>query len=199
MLKLLPAAIIFFGSYCPLFLIILAQSMPLPEISFPCGIRWGEIPEIHFRMGRLPRLPLILCGSSFLCVFLTYWFLQKQRLSLSVEILESKPMATELMGYVLPYVVSFMGMDFSDQRKVAGFVIFLAWMFVLTYRSGQVLMNPALIVFGYRLHEVRYKFIGDDRKTLTTAALHKGRNKFVIGPANAKDIENILIVKERAD
>lgn len=199
MLKLPPAMIIFFGSYCPLFLIILAQSMPLPEIGFPCGFRWGEFPEINFRMERLPLLPLALCGLSFTCVFLTFWFLQKQRLSLSVEILESKPIATELMGYVLPYVVSFMGMDFSDQRKVVGFVIFLAWMFVLTYRSGQVLMNPALIVFGYRLHEVRYQFIGDDSRTFTTAALHKGRNKFVIGPANANDIENILIVKERAD
>lgn len=199
MLKLLPAAMIFFGSYCPLFLIILAQGMPFPEISFPCGFNWEEIPEIDFRMDRPPLLPLILCGSSLVCVLLTFWFLQKQGLSLSVEILESKPMATELMGYVLPYVVSFMGMDFSDQRKVVGFVIFLSWMFVLTYRSGQVLMNPALIVFGYRLHEVRYQFTGDNEKTFTTAALHKGRNKFVIGSATAKDIENILIVKERAD
>jgi hypothetical protein len=196
-LRLFPAVIIFFGSYCPLFLIILAQGMPLPEISFPCGVHWGQFPEINIRMGALPSLPFILFLLSFICVVLTFWFLQKQKLSLSVEILDSKPMATELMSYALPYVVSFMGLDFSDQSEFIGFVIFLAWMFVLIFRSGQILMNPALIIFGYRLHEVRYQFIGDDSATYTTSALHRGRNKFVIGKASAKDIENMLIVKER--
>jgi len=133
---------------------------------------------------------------SILSVIGTHFFLKKQNLSQSVEITASKPMATELMNYVLPYVVSFMGIDFSDERKLIGFIIFLGWMFVLTYKSGQILMNPVLILFGYRLHEVNYHFIGDSSRTLTTAALHHGRNKFLLGQANARDIENILIVRE---
>ncbi len=199
MLRLVPASIIFFGSYCPLFFIVLVQSMPVPELTFPCGMSWERFPVVHMDWGEVPVLQLVLLAVSFGCVLLTYGFLRVQNLNLSVEILSSKPMATELMGYVLPYVVSFMGLDFNDERKFIGFVVFLSWMFVLTYRSGQVLMNPALIVFGYRLHEVTYKFIGSNDKVFTTAALHRGRNKFVLGRAQAKDIENMLIVREKED
>ena len=33
-------------------------------------------------------------------------------------------------------------------------------------KSGQILMNPVLILFGYRLHEVEYHFIGNNYENL---------------------------------
>ncbi|TDE34821.1 hypothetical protein [Antarcticimicrobium sediminis] len=198
MLKVLPAAIIFLGSYLPLFLILLAQTFPAPEITFPCGFSLRDLPltKIIFD-APLPLVHLSLSTASFISVCGTYFFLEGQNLNQSIKVTSSKPMATELMNYVLPYVVSFMGIDFYDERKFIGFIIFLGWMFILTYRSGQILMNPVLILFGYRLHEIKYHFIGNPKEIHTTAALHKGKKKFIHGRANARDIENILIVKER--
>ena len=56
-----------------------------------------------------------------------------------------------------------MSIDYRDMPKFAGLVIFLAWMFWITYKSGQILLNPLLIVFGWRLYELKYHFTADTR------------------------------------
>ena len=38
------------------------------------------------------------------------------------------------MNYTLPYVVSFMSIEYHDTGKFVGLIIFLAWMFWITYR-----------------------------------------------------------------
>jgi len=195
--KLIPALAIFFGSYFPLFLILLAQGIDWPIIDFPCEFDWTTWPEIRITDWRVPTFPVLFSFVSLFCVGGTLYFLRNRRLGLSIEVTSSKPMASELMGYVLPYVVSFMGLDFSDTGRVIGFVIFLGWLFILTYRSGQILMNPALIVFGYRLHEIEYYYIGAPDTSYTSATLHKGSAKFVLGPHNAQEIENIIIIREK--
>ncbi len=199
MLKLIPALAIFFGSYFPLFLILLAQGIEWPTVGFPCGLEWPIWPEIKLINWKMPAIPVLLSFISFLCVLGTLYLLKSRRLGLSIEVTSSKPMASELMGYVLPYVVSFMGVDFSDSGRTIGFAIFLCWLFVLTHRSGQILMNPALIIFGYRLHEIEYFYIGTPEKLYTSATLHKGRAKFVHGPHNAQEIENMIIICEKDD
>lgn len=62
------------------------------------------------------------------------------------------------MNYVLPYVVSFMSLDFKDTNKFFGFLVFLSWLFLITFRSGQIILNPLLIVFGWNLYEIKYKY-----------------------------------------
>ena len=197
MLKIFPSLLIFIGSYFPLFLILVAQGIAWPKMDIPCGFSYQVFPEILVTGGRIP-LPLVFLSLiSFLCLVATFFLLAKRRLGHSIKINSSKPIASELMGYVLPYVVSFMGMDFSDTGRVAGFTIFLVWMFVLTFRSGQILMNPALIIFGYRLHEIQYCYVGDAEKIYTSTALNRGSGKFTLGFYNAQDLENIMIIKEQ--
>ena len=65
------------------------------------------------------------------------------------------------MNYTLPYVVSFMSIGYQETGKLVGLTIFLAWMFWITYKSGQVILNPVLAVFGWRLYEIQYVFPGD--------------------------------------
>jgi len=197
MFKLIPALAIFFGSYFPLFLILVAQGTEWPTVNFPCGLGWSIWPEIKLTGWRVPAFPVLFSLISLFCVVGTLYFLKNRRLGLSIEITSSKPMASELMGYVLPYVVSFMGLDFSDTGRVIGFAIFLGWLFILTYRSGQILMNPALIIFGYRLHEIEYFYTGTPAKSYTSATLHKGSAKFVLGPHSAQEIENMIIIREK--
>ena len=65
------------------------------------------------------------------------------------------------MSYTLPYVVAFMSIGYQETGKFAGLSIFLVWMFWITHKAGQILLNPLLTVFGWRLYEVKYAFAGD--------------------------------------
>lgn len=80
-----------------------------------------------------------------------------------LAIKEAKPAPNDLINYVFPYVVSFMGLDLGSSGKLCGFLVFLGWMFLITYRSGQILMNPLLIAAGWQLHEVTVRIGGSDR------------------------------------
>lgn len=70
-------------------------------------------------------------------------------------------MPADLMNYVLPYVVSFMSLDYSETSKFLGFFIFLAWIFWITYKSGQVVLNPVLVAFEWKYYEIKYRYEGD--------------------------------------
>lgn len=89
-----------------------------------------------------------------------------------IDISEVKHVPAELMSYTLPYVVSFMSLEYQETGKFVGLIIFLFWIFLITYRSGQLILNPLLVVLGWRLYEVKYRFPGDT-KTYTGKALSK--------------------------
>jgi hypothetical protein len=57
-----------------------------------------------------------------------------------------------------------MGMDYRDPGKIAGFTIFMFWMFWITHKSGKIIFNPVLIVFNWRLYEISYSVASSERK-----------------------------------
>ena len=64
---------------------------------------------------------------------------------------ESKHVPADLINYVIPYVVSFMSLDYEQTPKLFGFAVFLIWIFWITYKSGQIALNPVLAVLGLSL------------------------------------------------
>ena len=70
-----------------------------------------------------------------------------------------------------------MGVDYGSLGKIAGLVAFLAWLFLITYKAGQIIMNPILLVFEWNLYEVR---ISINRHERTTKVLSKG----ILPPGN---------------
>tara|TARA_R110001606_G_C15398475_1_gene652547 strand:- start:6662 stop:7030 length:369 start_codon:yes stop_codon:yes gene_type:complete len=82
---------------------------------------------------------------------------------------EAKTVPNDLINYVFPYVVSFMGLDLSSDGRFYGFLVFLVWMFIITYRSGQILMNPILLALGWQLHELEVVTSGKDRSVIALA------------------------------
>jgi len=52
-----------------------------------------------------------------------------------------------------------MGLDFASPSKIVGFAVFFVLIFWITYRSGQIVMNPILAVFGWKLFEIKYNFL----------------------------------------
>ena len=97
----------------------------------------------------------------FLSLILTVAILRLTKQKRRIEIVKTKYIPTELMNYTLPYVVSFMGVGYVEESKFIGMIVFLTWLFWITYKSGQLIMNPILIVLNWRLYDVTFKHDGE--------------------------------------
>jgi hypothetical protein len=83
-----------------------------------------------------------------------------------------------------------MGITYGEPQKLLGFGVFLIWMFAITYKSGQILMNPLLLILGWRLYEATLVINGieKDVRILKQGALHPGA-------ASAQTIQDFYIIK----
>jgi hypothetical protein len=171
-IRLFISAVIFLGSYLPLSVILLAQDFDYELIGH--GLCWNiggtcTVPLAH------PKLALTIFGLCLLSFGLSLLALSLSRPSTPIKIKEAKYIPAELMSYILPYVVAFMGIGYDETGKLIGLAIFLVWMFWITHQSGQILLNPVLAVLGWRLYEIKYAFPGDPQeKEYLDRSLAKG-------------------------
>lgn len=159
-IKIFPAILLFMASYFPLSLILLLQDVSEASWDSPfcrslstCGL-----PVL---MNATRSLSLFM-----ICLVSLVFFIAVMKMIPAdhyLTVTEAKPAPNDLINYVFPYVVSFMGLDLGSSGKLCGFLVFLGWMFLITYRSGQILMNPLLIAAGWQLHEVTVRIGGSDR------------------------------------
>ena len=156
--NVIPSILLFLGSYFPLTIILMLQDIEDTYWSTTsCTV--GDIRKYEFHCS-LPTLqhPAI-CASiitiTLISLILLYVYLKKVTPRSIVVIEEIKSVPNDLVNYVFPYVVSFMGITLGDTGKLMGALLFLCFMFILTYRSGEVVMNPILLIFGWRIYEVK--------------------------------------------
>ena len=161
-MRLIPALILFLGSYFPLSLILLIQDIkesswqaPLCRLSAEYSCFLPELTNPWRAFGLL-----LICAAS-----LVAFMVMMKRLSAysSLDVVDSKSVPNDLINYVFPYVVSFMGLDLGVDGKFYGFMLFIILMFIITYRSGQILMNPFLLVSGWQLYELNIVTEGHKR------------------------------------
>lgn len=164
---------IYIGSYLPLGLVLLVQDVD------PGAAKAGLCtPSVWSAQGcRLPLLhPWWSMGTvaiGVVCLLATLWLLGAVSTPRRIRVVEAKHIPADLINYAMPYIVSFMGLDFASTAKLAGFAVFFLWIFWITYRSGQIVMNPILIVFGWRLFEIKYSYL-QSADALIGRALFKG-------------------------
>lgn len=105
-------------------------------------------------------------------VSLVAFMVMMKRLSAysSLDVVDSKSVPNDLINYVFPYVVSFMGLDLGVDGKFYGFMLFIILMFIITYRSGQILMNPFA---GFRLAAVRVEYRDGRAQALRQGAFQR--------------------------
>lgn len=188
--RLMSAAILFIGSYFPLALILLVQDIPKKFLNaVPCN--WGNHATCTFQVLEHPFLAVggaLITGVSLL---FTHWGLGKVKLRFDVEVLESKSIPNDLINYVFPYVVSFMGLNYEDTGKMLGFLVFLMALFTITYRSGQIVMNPFLIIFGWRIFEAKI-LVGHSKEPRITRVLKRGR--LLPGKQKAEEVQDFYFM-----
>lgn len=189
--RFIASLIVFLGSYFPLSLILLAQDYRFELINAPiCWPIDGAKCVSPLKNG---TLPLVLFGVCLSCLLLSILGLATIKPKVPVDIRDAKYIPSEFMAYTLPYVVSFMSLEYQDTGKLVGLLIFLGWMFVITHRSGQLVLNPLLIVFGWRLYEVTYCYPGNGLARTGWAL-----SKDTIEPNTRTDVatvQDIMIIK----
>lgn len=157
--RFLASLIIFIGSYLPLGLILLAQDFRYELLAAPvCWPLDGATCVLPLRNGVFPVAIFTTC---VVCFLISLGALAVVHPKNPIDVIEVKHVPAELMSYTLPYVVTFMSLEYQETGKFVGLTIFLAWMFLITYRSGQLILNPFLAVFGWRLYEIKYRFPSD--------------------------------------
>lgn len=177
----------FIGSYFPLAIILALQE--IKQKSWKAGIclTWGNctLPSSNH-----PYLSLGGIAVTFICLLLGVWVLKKIRCTYPVHILESKAISSELISYTIPYIISFMGADYSSVGKISGLLVFLVLLFWLTYCAGQTIMNPVLMLFGWDLYEVKATL---NNQTRIIKVLSKGN--LVPGECHLGEIQGNYICK----
>lgn len=190
-LRVFIAFVIFLGSYLPLSLILLAQDYDYTFLNTKVCLKfWENGCSLPFKNPGIAVGLFLVC---VICFFITIGCLALVRPKHKVQIKEFNYIPTDLMNYTLPYIVSFMNIDYHEPGKFVGLVIFLGWMFWITYKSGQIILNPILIILGWRLYEVSYVFLGGG-ESLKGYFLVKGRLE--VGKIYRQvPIHDILVVK----
>jgi hypothetical protein len=170
--RLWAAITIFSSSYFPLSLVLMIQDINSEAVGhvtsekiqallkmFPSD-PVGMLEAIFFGVVRLLHNPSVSLSIMLVCL-LSIFILRRAMNTLSggenIKVVKSLKNPTDLMNYTVPYMVAFIGVDLGDWPKVAGFFCFMLFMFILTYKSKQLFMNPILAVLGYSLYDVDYE------------------------------------------
>lgn len=190
---LFPGFLIFLGSYLPLAIILAVQDIPAKWWSRPlCSVtsfRAGECQFIPFDNPTLSITFLVFAGGATLLAKMS---LQKIRYPFLVEVKRLKETPNEIINYTFPYVVSFMGIAYGEPQKLIGFGVFLLWMFAITLKSGQILMNPLLLIFGWKLYEATIVINGVEKDV---RVLKHG--KLEVGQKMGQTVQDFYVLRDK--
>jgi len=177
-LNVLPAILLFLGSYFPLSVILLVQDVPEATWQLPICRFWQSADQCSFPLPQHLGVAITLVVVSLISLFCFLAVLNKFGGMHDMKVEDSKTIPNDLINYVFPYVVSFMGLDLGSTGKMLGFALFLLWMFLISYRSGQILMNPLLLVAGWQLYEIQADIQGKKKnlRALSKDAVKQGQH-----------------------
>ncbi|MBS0368915.1 MAG: hypothetical protein JSS57_06930 [Proteobacteria bacterium] len=151
---LIPGLLIFLGSYFPLAIILAMQDISAQWWARPfCTTTSLKASECLFVPFDNPVLSISFLAVTAAATLLAKSSLLRIRCPFLIDVKRMKATPNEIINYTFPYVVSFMGIAYGDPQKLIGFGVFLLWMFAITLKSGQILMNPLLLIFGWKLYE----------------------------------------------
>jgi hypothetical protein len=80
--------------------------------------------------------------------------------------------SADMFTYTIPYMMSFYKFDLGDWKLLLCLAIFLSLMFVLSYRTQNVFVNPVLALAGYGLYDCQFKDGTQERQGLLLSKQH---------------------------
>lgn len=189
----LSAFIVFLGSYLPLALILAVQDISFSWWAQPiCNYR--DIESCIFNPFSNSELAVGFLIITMLAIMIANITLNKISFPHPATIKKSKSIPNDIINYVFPYVVSFMGISYAEPEKLLGFSVFLLWMFAITYKSGQIIMNPLLLMFGWKLYDAEIE-IDNERRDVRILA----KGNLITGEIKVQKIQDFYIARSNDD
>jgi hypothetical protein len=138
--RLLPSFLIFLSAYAPLSVIVAAKDFDYEKHVFAhqrgCMIGLG-----------------IATGSVLLLLIIMRMYHGQH----PVTVNSVKGRAGDLINYSIPYLVTFVTVDkFFELPNLVAFSLFMLLMFILTYKTQSLFINPILAVLSYGLYDVEF-------------------------------------------
>jgi len=185
--KFIPALFVFLGSYFPLALILALQDISQSTWDAGFCTSWKSCQLPIFNHTWLSLSCVALTG---LCLAFTFQIFTKLRYKYQVKVMEAKSIPSELISYSFPYIVSFMGVDYGSMGKSAGLAAFLIWLFLITFKAGQIIMNPILLIFGWSLYETKVQVNGHPRMARVLS-----KSRLIPGDYYCEEVQGNYITK----
>lgn len=85
---------------------------------------------------------------------------------LLVEITKASNKSGDMFSYTVPYLLSFMKIDFGSWQTVLSLIILFIMQFAIAYRTQTVFVNPILALAGYSLVDCTFKRDGQEIQAL---------------------------------
>jgi hypothetical protein len=125
--------LLFLSSYSPLFLILAIQN-------FSDQVAWSTV----------------LLALSAVSVAALRIYINKARTlePHPVTAATAQAVGTEAMGYIVTYIIPFLGLSLGSSKDIASLLILLAMLGVIYVDSNLIYVNPILNIFGYHLFQI---------------------------------------------
>jgi len=134
--------ILFLSSYSPLMVILIIKDY---DTNNP-----GLLPRHPIFSGIL----LVIAVSSSLAILCA---IREIDSGLTVKIIKASNKSSDMFGYTIPYMLSFMKINLEDWQTAASLILLLSVMFIIAYRTQTVFVNPILALAGYMLIDCSFK------------------------------------------
>ena len=139
--------LLFLSAYSPLTLIV--------------GAKDFKISTWNFEHPRAAWAGLIVGLASVVVLAVV---MKKLRGQHSIQVKSITGRAGDLINYSIPYLVTFVTVEkFFELQNFIAFALFMTLLFVLTWRTQSLFLNPILAVMGYGLYEVQFQEGTSDR------------------------------------
>jgi hypothetical protein len=139
--------LIFLSAYAPLVVIVVAKDFDFDQLEF------GH-----------PRAGWISLVLGLLAVAVLYAAMTTLHGQYPIQVKTVKGRAGDLINYSIPYLAAFVTVDkFFELPNVVAFALFMALLFVLTWKTQSLFINPILAVMGYSLYDVQFQEGTTDR------------------------------------
>lgn len=146
---------LFFSAYSPLMVVLVIR-----DIDFNKPMCFGS-----------PLISFFLVVFAIISVVMTLKIVSSINSGLPVLVTKVSNKSSDMFGYTVPYVISFMKVDLSDWRLLLGVLVLLSVLFVISYRSQAAFVNPVLAVSGYFLLDCAFKSSGKEFQGMVVTKL----------------------------
>lgn len=139
-LRFVTSLLIFISSYLPLGIIVGIKD--LNECS--------GIPEHPGMVAALALVFALAVGSVLIAARLIH-----SGVPVTVSKVTNK--SSDMFTYTIPYMISFYNFNLGDWKTIACLSIFMCIMFILSYKTNNVFVNPVLAIAGYGLYDCNFR------------------------------------------